>query len=42
MEREIKRRPEIVRLVETDREVMLLRIVVFAIGGWTFFNLVIR
>jgi hypothetical protein len=42
MEREIKRRPEIVRLVETDREVLLLRIVVFAIGAWTFFNLVIR
>jgi hypothetical protein len=42
MEREIKRRPEIPRLVETDREVMLLKIVVFAIGGWTFLNLVIR
>ncbi len=42
MEREIKRRPEIVRLVDTDREVMLLRIVVVTIGLWTFFNLVIR
>jgi hypothetical protein len=42
MEREIKRRPEIVRLVDTDREVMLLRIVVFTIGAWTFLNLVIR
>jgi hypothetical protein len=42
MDREIKRRPEIPRLVETDKEVMLLKIVVFAIGGWTFLNLVIR
>jgi hypothetical protein len=42
MEREIKRRPEIVRLVDTDREVMLLRIVVVTIGVWTFLNLVIR
>jgi hypothetical protein len=42
MEREIKRRPEIQRLVDTDKEVLLLRIVVVTIGLWTFLNLVIR